>query len=281
MCRTTRKSATRGSRVILELLAIALALSGSASAQETAPASDEGAPDEEDPLSPYRTPFGVLVERSIGSTSKPIEYNWRRTKFHVAPTGDFLFELNNFNSMRAGAMVRWPGNGLLYELGLSYVWVWDTPSSELLALTPYRQPGRPERIDIDFNIGVPLAEGVVTARFRFIPSIEMVLSAYAGIRYAVYPHGYKGMKPREVGAALISPSLSDLEVENLDPYRLDAMQVDTGRYGLMLGLGDDLYFKQGLFVSPRVMFGVPVLAPISGTELLFWGDLSMVIGVAF
>lgn len=236
---------------------------------------------EPDPLSPYRAPFAVLVERSIGTSSRPVEFNWRRTKVHVAASGDFLFELNNFNSLRAGAVARFPSGGLLYELGFSRVWVWDTPSSELLALTPYRQPGRPARWEIDFDVGIPLAEGLVTARPRFVPSVELVLSAHVGLRYAVYPGGFAGLKAREVGAALVSPALSQAEIDNLEDERLDAMQVDPGRYNVMAGLGDDIYFKQGLFLSPRVMFGVPLLAPMSGTELLFWGDVSMVVGVAF
>ena len=80
---------------------------------------------------------------------------------------------------------------------------------------------------------------------------------------------------------LLSPSLTRKEVATLDDRRLDAMQVDTGRYGLMLGLGNDLYFKPGFFVSPRMMFAIPILAPISGTNLLFWGDVELAVGWAF
>ena len=236
---------------------------------------------DEDPLSPYRTPFGVLVESTIGSTSRPVEFDWRRSRVQVAADVAFLSELNNFNSLRSGALVRLPSSGLLYEIGLSRVWVWDTPSSALLALTPYRQPGRPQRWDLQFNVGIPLAEGVVTTRPRIVPSVEMVLSAYAGLRYSVYLRSYEGMKAREVAAALLSPALTDTEIDNLEDRRLDAMQVDPGRYNVMVGLGDDLYFKQGLFVSPRVQVAIPLLAPVNGTELLFWGDLCVQVGMAF
>lgn len=279
MCRSTRSSGTRGSPLTLEVLALVCALFGSPARADEGAAAPEAA--EEDPLSPYRTPFGVLVERTIGTTSKPVEFNWRRTKVQVAGTGDFLFELNNFNSLRAGGLVRWPASGLLYELGLSQVWVWDTYSSELLALTPYRQPGRPNRLEIDFNVGIPLAEGVVTTRTRFVPSVEMVLNAYAGLRYSLYTKGFGGMRVGEVATALISPALTEDEIENLDDERLDAMQVDPGRYGLMLGLGNDLYFKQGVFLNPRVMFSLPALAVASGSELLVWGNFSLAVGVAF
>ena len=46
----------------------------------------------------------------------------------------------------------------------------------------------------------------------------------------------------------------------MDDDRLDAMEVDSARYGLMGGFGNDFYFKQGIFVAPRVMFSRPVLA---------------------
>ncbi len=242
-------------------------------------AAEEPVPDET--LSDYRLPFSVLVERTIGVTSKPVEFNWRRTTVHVAATGSHLYELNNFNSLRAGGMLRFPTEGLLFELGLSYVWVWDTPSSELLAYTPYRQPGRPARMELDLTVGVPLAEGVVTAMPRVFPAVELVFSVYGSVRYLIYPTGFEGMRAREIGAAVASPALTDEEIENLEDERLDAMAVDPGRYGLMAGVGNDIYFKQGVFVSPRVMFAVPLFAPANETELRLWADLSLVIGVAF
>lgn len=265
--------------MIHEALALVVALAGAPALAEPAPAAPTE--DEADPLSPYRTPFGVLVDRTIGTTSTPVAYNWRRGRFQLAAMGDQLAELNNFNSQRAGALVRIPSGGLLYEVGVSHVWVWDTPSSELLAYTPYRQPGRPARWELDLQVAVPLAEGVVTARPRFFPSVQMVLCAYAGLRYAVYPGAFQGMSAREVATALLSASLTDEEIVNLEGARLDAMEVDPGRYGTMIGLGEDLYFKQGLFVSPRVMVAVPILAPVSGTELYFWTDVSLLVGVAF
>ena len=239
---------TRGSRVIRSLaaplLALALALSSLAHAEDgdAAPEGEEDPTEEEDPLSPYRVPFAVLVERAIGSTSQPVEYNWRRAKVLVAATGDHLVELNNFNSLRAGGMARFPSRELLFEVGLSHVWVWDTPSSELLALTPYRQPGRPRRTELDFTVAFPLAEGVVTTFPRYFPALQMVFNGYAGIRYLLYPGGFEGMRLREVGGALLSPTLTRTELNNLEDRRLDAMQVDTGRYGVMVGIGDDIYF---------------------------------------
>jgi hypothetical protein len=247
------------------------------------PAAEETAPLEApaDVLSPYRTQFDVLAERTIGTTSRPVEFNWRRTKVQVAVTGSYLVELNNFNSMRGGALVRLPSGGLVVELGATYAGVWDSPSSRQLALTPYRQAGHPNRLEVDFTVGLPLAEGIVTTFPRFFPAVEMVLNSYGGFRYLLYPTGFGGMKAGQIMGALLAPSLTESELDNLDDARLDAMQVDSGRYGLLVGLGNDLYFKSGFFLSPRLMIAVPLLAPATQTELLVWADLSLAVGLAF
>lgn len=236
---------------------------------------------DEDVLSRYRARFDVLADRTIGTTSRPVEFNWRRTTAHVALTGSYLVELNNFNSMRAGALLRVPTGGALVELGVSYAGVWDSPSSRLLALTPYRQPGHPQRLEIDAAVGFPLAEGVVTTFPRFFPAVQMVFSAYGGLRYVLYPPGFARMKPGEVLGAIVAPRLSEAEIDNLEHARLDAMEVDSGRYGFLVGFGNDLYFESGFFVSPRLLIAVPLLEPATETELLVWADLSLAVGLAF
>lgn len=246
------------------------------------PAGEEDDADEsDDPLSPHRTNLDVLSERTIGTASRPVRFNWRRTKAHVAVTGGFSFELNNFNSGRVGAIGRFPSGGLIFEVGAAYAAVGDTRSSELLARTPYRQPGRPPRMEVDFGAVIPLAEGIVTANAKFVPALQLVFTGYVGLRYNLYPTGWRGMTVRQVAGAIFNPSLTDIEVDNLDDARLDAMNVDRGRYGLMIGFGNDIYFKQGLFVTPRVTMGMPLLAPVSQTELLFTAELSLALGLAF
>jgi len=261
------------------ILSAAIALFvGQAQAQEQPEESDST--EATDPLAPHRVKFDVLAERAIGTASKPVEFNWRRTTVQLAATGSFLSELNNFNSLRGGGMVRFPTGGMLIEVEGSYAAAWDTPASNLLALTPYRQPGRPNRMELDFTVAYPLAEGVVTTAPRFFPAVQMVFNAYASFRYILYPTGFRGLRPGEVARAILSPNLSQDEIDNLDGNRLNSMQVDLGRYGLMLGLGNDVYFKQGLFLSPRILVAVPVLAPATQTDLLIWTDLSLAIGVA-
>lgn len=255
--------------MILSLL-VASALAQDAPEEETTP----------DPLSRYRTPFDVLVERAIGTASQPVEFNWRRTRVHVGGVGSQYFELNNFNSLRSGGVVRFPTQGLIVELGVGYVWVWDTPSSELLALTPYRQPGRPRRIEIDASVGYPIAEGVVTTVPRWFPAAQMVFNAYGGLRYALYPTSFTGLRAREIGAALVNPAISQEQIDNLEDKRLDAMQIDPARYHTLIGFGNDIYLKQGLFISPRVMMAIPLVSAAAGSQLYFWADLSLTVGVA-
>ncbi|NCG20616.1 MAG: hypothetical protein GWP91_16525 [Rhodobacterales bacterium] len=261
--------------------AFAQSESDPATGPEVGPEVGPDLDDSEDPLSPYRTRLDVLAERTIGTVSRPVAFNWRRTNVHIAAFGSFPFELNNFNTLRAGGMVRLPSEKTLVELGLSYVEVWDTPSSRLLALTPYRQPGRPNRLELDVTLAYPLAEGVVTTAPRIFPAVEMVFNGYADLRYIIYPTGFARMTPGKVAGALFLPALSDEEVDNLEDSRLDAMQTDRGRYGVLVGFGNDIYFEQGLFVSPRFLFAVPIMAPASLTELYFWADFNLAIGMAF
>lgn len=233
-----------------------------------------------DPLSPYRTDLDDLAERTIGTTSKPVAFNWRRTNVHLAGMGSLPFELNNFATLRGGALVRLPSRQAVVELGLSYAHVWDTPSSDLLAFTPFRQPGRPDRFEIDAGAAFPLAEGVVTTFPRFFPAVELVFNFQASFRYLLYPGGFPGMKVGKVMTALLAPQLTEDELVNLEDRRLLAMQIDPARYGLLVGLGNDVYFEQGLFLTPRMMMALPLLAPATGTELLVWGEFSLAVGIA-
>jgi hypothetical protein len=247
-------------------------------AQEEPPPAEEAA---EDPLEPYRTPFDVLANRTIGTVSRPVEFNWRKSPVHVTGTFGYVAELNNFNTLRVGAAARFPTGGLLVEVGVSGVQVWDSLSSELLALTPYRQPGRPDRYELDVSVALPLAEGVVTVRPRFFPAVQMVFSGVADFRYLLYPHGFDELTVRQVAGAVLAPALTAAELANLEDRRLDAMEVDPARYGILAGFTNDLYFKSGFFLSPKVLVAVPLLAPANGTKLFVWPEVSLALGVAF
>lgn len=252
-----------------------------APAETGAPAeTDETAPDG-DPLAPHRLPFAVLTERAIGTASRAVEVDWRRHVVQVGAAGTQLAELNNFHSLKAAAVVRLPVDNLILELGLGHVWVWDTASTRALALTPFRQPGRPRRVELDLSLGWPLAEGVVTTAPRWMPALELVFMGTVGLRYLGYPGSMAGMRFGERLSAALSPGLTETELATLDRRRLEAMQFDPTRYTPMVGVGNDIYLAQGVFVSPRANIAVPLLAGAIGSEMGWWGEFALVAGVAF
>jgi hypothetical protein len=248
------------------------------------PVDEPASPEERlpvDTLAPYRLQFDVLADRTIGTTSTPVEFDWRATDVQLGVTGSLPAELNNFNSLRGGALVRLPSGGLVWDLTLGWVEVFDTVSSRQLAFTPYRQPGRPSRIEIDVLAGIPLAEGVVTVAPRWFPAAQLVFNGYLGLRYRLHPTGFRGMRFGQIAGNLLNPTLSEQELDNLEGVRLDAMVTDAERYGLVAGLGNDVYLKPGLFISPRALFSVPLLAPASQTRLLWWGEATLALGFAW
>lgn len=276
--------------MIRRLLALGWLLATPAAAQESAPVATPeadvveevptGELEPDDTLSPHRTRFDVLTDRTIGTATRPVQFNWRRTKVHIGGMGSFLSELNTFNSYRGGVMLRFPSEKLIFETSVSFVGVGDSTASSLLALTPYRQAGRPNRFELDASLVLPVAEGIVTTFPRWFPAVELTFNLIADFRYSAYPWAFGGMRPGRIARNLFSPSLTDTEIENLDRYRLAAMKVDPARYGVLVGAGNDIYFKQGFFVSPRLMLAIPLLAVASDSDLLFYTDFNLVVGVA-
>lgn len=237
-------------------------------------------PSADSALDEYRTPFESLTERSIGKAARPVRYDWRKSTVGFGLVGSELYELNNFWTARAGALVRTPVSGAMVELAFSRVQTWSTESSLQLSMTPYRQYGRPSRFELDINVGVPLAEGVVTAWPRFFPAAEMVLSATLGFRYLLYTNGFGGMKFLDVTGAIFSPALTAAEQSNLVAARPPGMQVDSGRYGLMVGFTTDIYLASGLFLSPRGLIALPLLSAATQTHLGLWWELSLAAGLS-
>ena len=246
---------------------------------EEAPRSPEHKPDRS--LSRFRLSFDTLTERAIGRTSRRVRFDWRRSPLQIGALAALPAELNNYDSLRAGAFLRLPSADLLFELGLSYVWVSSSLSSEHLALTPYRQPGRSDRFELDLSLAYPIAEGVVTAFPRFFPSTQLVLNAYAQFRYLLYPGAFSGLSLEESLKAILSGSFSDAELENLEEERLPAMEIDPGRYSLLSGLGNDLYFQSGFFISHRLLIALPMLRFMTKTKLGYGFELDLSLGLAF
>ncbi len=255
----------------LELLALAWL---------AAPAAPtEGAPDRG--IEQHRTAFDALTERAIGRTSRRVRFDWRRGGLQVAALGGLPAELNNYDSLRTGALLRVPTDAGLVEFGLSYVFVSGSESTERLALTPLRQAGRPDRFELDFGFAYPLAEGVSTAFMGFIPATELVLNAYGNLRYLLYPSGFTDLSFEEVAAALFAGTLSDKELANLEDERLPGMELDKARYGSLFGLGLDLYFQSGIFFSQKALIALPVLRFLTDTQLGYGYEFDISLGFAF
>jgi hypothetical protein len=236
-----------------------------------------------DSIDRYSAPVDVLTERFIGTSSRAVRFDWRRAKGGFALTGGELLEMNNFRSRRIGVSARRPFNNVMGDIAVSWVETGGSNSSEKLALTPYRQIGRPSRLELDINVGYPIAEGVATARLGFFPATELVMSAQAGLRYLHYPGAINGADPTKIGEvqalgrALFSPTLTRRELEWLEDHRLGGMEVDRARYNLLVGLGTDVYFASGGYVTPRAM----VAMPVTGTGLGWWWELSLDVGMMF
>jgi hypothetical protein len=225
-----------------------------------------------------RTPFEALTERLLGSSSRAVRFDWRTKTagFGVVTSG--LLELNNFASARVGAFVKIPYGDFVLEVAASRAIVWGSDSTEKLAQTPYRQYGRPNRFELDLNVDYVLAEGVVTPRPTFIPPAQLVFSVTAGFRYLIYTETWHDLTPGQVALAIFSPTLQDKELQNLDAGRLPAMQLDKGRYNVLLGFSLDIFFQPGLFVSPRVMLAIPLFSGLSGSGLGAWWELTARVG---
>ncbi|HYO71322.1 MAG TPA: hypothetical protein VEU33_35115 [Archangium sp.] len=267
-------------RSLLVLFVLSLpraVLAAEEQAPEPSPAGSETA---DDSLEGFRTPLDVLTERMIGTASKSVRFDWRKSTLGFGLIGSELLERNNFGSTRFGLMARKPFGKLMGEVAMTRAFTWGTDSTEKLALTPYRQHGRPSRFELDINVGYPLAEGVVTALPGFFPATELVFSANAGLRYLVYPGSMGGMNFQQVATSLLAPRLSAHELGQLESSRPGGMQIDPARYGLLAGLSVDVYFGSGGFLSPRAMMAVPLLGGITGTGLGVWWELSLALGWA-
>lgn len=238
-------------------------------------------PPEPSPIEQHRTKFDALTERTIGRASKRVRYDWRRGTVQVAATLGLPAELNNFESLRTGLLARVPTGGVLLEFGASWVFVTGNKSTHDLARTPYRQPGRPARLELDFGVAVPLAEGVVTPINRFIPAAELTFNGHAQLRYLFYPGGFAGLGWKDTLAAVFSGSLSGDEKANLEDDRLGGMEIDPGRYVGLLGVSTDLYFQSGFFVSNKFLLATPMLSFMTDTKLTFGFEWDLALGVAF
>jgi|GEM_PF-986239 len=238
-------------------------------------------PVDDDVVARARTPVQALTEHFVGSTARAVRFDWRRAPVMVGLSAGEVVEKNNFSAQRYGLLGRKAFSDLILEVGVQLYLSDDTASSELLALTPYRQAGRPAHLELDLNLGYAIAEGVVTPLAAFMPPAEVALVALGGVRYLGYWQTFPDRPIQDIGLSLASPQLSQIELERLDRDAPEAMAIDPARLHALVGLAVDTYLQPGLWVSPRAMLAVPVLVPVTNTSLgLFW-ELTLAVGWAF
>jgi len=248
----------------------------------------------ESAIDEVRTPVDRLTEHYLGSTSRPVRFDWRNSLFMIGVQGGELLERNNFGSFRLGGYVRKAFLGFTFELGAHNAFVFGTESSEILRLTPYRQAARPPRIEIDANVSYPLFEGVVTPLFDFIPASEMVFSVMGGARYLLYPQTIIGDRDwdrqstwtdtntwQEISLGLATAQLNAADLRVLERRAYGGMQVDPALVHTLAGLSFDAYYQPGLFFSTRALVAIPALTTVTGTRLSFFWELSLSMGWAF
>lgn len=248
----------------------------------------------DDGIDRLKRPVDRILERTLGSASRPVGFDWRKSWFMLGVTGSELIERNNYGSFRLGIMGRKAFGDFVVEGAVNNVTVITTPSSRALALTPYLQAGRKERFEIDANVSYPVAEGVVTPLVDVFPPMEMVLQATAAGRYLIYPRAIAGNRDWgdidtytntqtwiDLGGSLASPTLTELDQEVLDPYVPAGMLQDPARLQVLVGATFDVYMQPGLFLTTRALVALPVLAAATNTQLGFWPELSVSLGYAF
>lgn len=264
--------------MIRDLSIALLACTGVAWAQPE-PAPVEHVPDQH--LEQFRTNFDALTDHVLGRTSRRVRFDWRKNTVQFGLNGGLPAELNNYDALRAGAFARFPVGGSLLGVELSYVWVWPGESADKIALTPYRQPGRPDRFELDVTFAYPLAEGIVTAVPGWFPATQLVFNAHADFRYLYYPGSFAGLGFTDTARTLLRSSLTTDELANLEGDRLPGMAIDKARYHTLAGLGVDLYFASGVFITQRMLVALPLLAFATDSELLFGLELDLSVGLAF
>ena len=228
----------------------------------------------------YRSPVSVLTEHFLGSASRPVRFDWRRSPVMFSLSGSELLERNNFGSFRLGVNVRKAFGSIITEAGINYALSLETSSSRIIALTPYRQAGRPSRFEIDINAGYPLLEGVVTPLPKIIPPAQMVLSALGGFRYLVYPGSFQNRSFQDVATSLVFPQLTEDEIIEIEQSVPGGMRLDRARFNALAGLSLDVYFQPGVYISPRALVALPLLNGVTGSELGLWWEMGITIGYA-
>lgn len=232
-------------------------------------------------LETWRTPLQALNEHFLGTASRPVRFDWRRSPAMFVLRVAEVIERNSFGQWQIGVIGRKAFGDLLIDGGINAFFAYETVSSQQLALTPFRQAGRPDHFQLEFNVGYALAEGVVTPIVSWLPPMEMALVAQAGVRYLIYTESFTGGRPFvDVARSLATPQLTVEEIERLESTGPEGMQIDPARLHALVGASLDVYVAPGVIVAPRAMVGVPLLSAVTASELGLFVELGLSIGYA-
>ena len=246
---------------------------------QTAPATARVV--DETTLEDHRTALQALNEHFLGTASRPVRFDWRKSPVMFVGRVTEVVERNTFGQWQLGLMARKAFGDILVDGGVNAYFAFATDSSQQLALTPFRQAGRPNHFQLEANVGYAVAEGVVTPVLGFLPPAELALVAWGGARYLIYPATFTGGgSATDVAASLVSPQLTEGEIIRLENSGPAGMQIDRARLHALVGASLDVYLQPGVIVAPRAMVALPLLAPVTGTELGFFWELGISVGYA-
>lgn len=256
------------------------------SSPHTALAQEESLREDTTTVAQARATSAQLAEHFLGTAARSVRFDWRRSPVQLGAYVGEILERNNFFSHRYGVSARKAFADVIVEGSATYVATQPTPSSELLALTPYRQYGRPDRFEFELNVGYALAEGVVTQQFSFLPPAEMAFVVLGGARYLFYPEVFADRSYSSVedftalATSLVSPFLTDEDRARIEPRSEGGMLVDAARLHTMVGASVDVYFVPGVFFSPRALLSLPLFGLATGSGLGFFWELGLCVGYA-
>ncbi|NBW82094.1 hypothetical protein EBR21_10125, partial [bacterium] len=180
-------------------------------------------------------PFPELIERTLGVAGKPVRFDWRhRSQLYFLDVGQPV-EYNNFETGRVAASVFFPSSDVSFGFGVAKVSVSSTPSTDAIALMPYRQLGRPGRWEMQAGAFYPVAEGVVTFRQPMLPAAQMVFSLAADVRYLIYPSLFSTSDIKGGLKSMLSTTLSSSQLDTLTNTAPPGMRVDPGKVNLLAG----------------------------------------------
>lgn len=133
-----------------------------------------------------------LIDDVIAETQNPRLYDWHHEQLGLEYSTFNLNEKNNFESLGYSLALRSSLSSRFFGLlGIRFVETLATPSSEMVALTPYQQAAQPSRREVFLQGALPLLAGrSFTLLSPWISDWEHVLYFKLGAQYHFTGSGY-------------------------------------------------------------------------------------------